>query len=480
MATAAQRQNADTLTDRVAAIVGAANVVAANEAMAPYLTDWRKLFRGRARLVARPGSTAEVAALVRLCAAERIPIVPQGGNTGYMGGATPSERGDAIVVSLARMSRVRALDPANYTMTVEAGCILQQMQEAAAAADRLFPLSLGAEGTCQIGGNLSTNAGGIAVLRYGNMRELALGLEVVLPDGTVWEGLRALRKDNTGYDLKQLFIGAEGTLGIITAAVLKLFPRPRDRVTVLAAVRDLDAALDLLSRCRTATGDALVSFELIPRIGIDLALKHIPTTLDPFPDPHDMCLLIEATAGVPESGLRAALESALAGGFEEGLVLDAVFAESETQARRLWHLREAIVEGQRLEGGNIKHDIAVPISQVPAFIAKAMAAVHEVVPGARPVAFGHLGDGNVHFNLAPPEGADLDSFLAEAPRLAPVVHQVAASFAGSISAEHGLGQLKRDEITRYKSTVELNLMRTLKHALDPHGIMNPGKVVQGG
>ncbi|MBX6320955.1 MAG: FAD-binding oxidoreductase [Rhodospirillaceae bacterium] len=477
---ARRARGAEDLADRIAAIVGEAHCIRAPEAMAPYLTDWRGLFRGRARLVARPGSTAEVAAVVRLCAEARVPIVPQGGNTGYMGGATPSPDGDAVVVSLARMNRVRAIDAANYTMTVEAGRILQQVQEAAAEADRLFPLSLGAEGTCQIGGNLSTNAGGIAVLRYGNMRDLTLGLEVVLPDGSVWDGLRALRKDNTGYDLKHLFIGAEGTLGIITAAVLKLFPQPRARVTVFAAVRDLEAALALLSLCRTATGDALVSFELVPRIGIELALKHVPGTLDPFPQPYDVCLLIEATAGVADSGLRAALESALASGLEEGLVLDALFAESEAQTRRLWHLREAIVEGQRLEGGNIKHDIAVPVSKVPAFIAQASAAASAIVPGAQPVAFGHLGDGNVHFNLAPPPGTDPQAFLAAAARITPAVHEVAAALGGSISAEHGLGQLKRDEITRFKSAVEIELMRSVKRALDPLGIMNPGKVVTVG
>jgi FAD/FMN-containing dehydrogenase len=300
----------------------------------------------------------------------------------------------------------------------------------------------------------------------------------VLPDGSVWEGLRGLRKDNTGYDLKQLFIGAEGTLGVITAAVLKLFPRPRERVTAFVAVRDLDAALALLSRCREATGDALVSFELVPRIGIDLALKHVPASIDPLPQPYDLCLLIEATAGVPQSGLREALESALGAGLDDGSVLDAAFAESEEQRRRLWHLREAIVEGQRLEGGNIKHDIAVPVSQVPAFIAQASAAVQDLVPGARPVAFGHLGDGNVHFNLAPPPGMDLDAFIAETARITPAVHAVAAALGGSISAEHGLGQLKRDEIARYKSPLEIELMHTVKRALDPHDIMNPGKVVR--
>jgi FAD/FMN-containing dehydrogenase len=466
------------LAERVAAIVGRDHCLAEPAAMAPYLTDWRGNFHGRARLVARPGSTAEVAALVQLCVAERVPVVPQGGNTGYMGGATPSGCGDAIVLALARMNRVRAIDAANYTMTVEAGCILQQVQEAAAAADRLFPLSLGAEGTCQIGGNLSTNAGGIAVLRYGNMRELTLGLEAVLPDGTVWEGLRALRKDNTGYDLKQLFIGAEGTLGVITAAVLKLFPRPRQRVTAFVAVRDVAAAVELLSRSRAATGDALTSFELIGRLGIDLALKHVPASLDPLAAPHAFCVLIEATAGVPDSGLRAALEAALGTALEDGLVVDAVFAETEAQARRLWHLREAIVEGQRLEGGNMKHDVSVPVSRVAELIAKATAAAQAVLPGLRPVPFGHIGDGNIHFNLCPPLGMTAEAFLARTPHVTRAVHDVVAALDGSISAEHGLGQLKRDEIGRYKAALELELMAKVKRALDPLGIMNPGKVVR--
>ena len=450
------------------------------EAMAPQLTDQRGRYHGRAALLVRPDSTAAVAEVVRLCAGAGVPIVPQGGNTGLVGGATPSDSGGEILLCLSRLNRIRAIDPLNYTMTVEAGCILQQVQEAAAAAGRLLPLSLGAEGSCQIGGNLSTNAGGIAVLRYGNARELVLGLEVVLPDGRVWDGLRALRKDNTGYDLKQLFIGAEGTLGIITAAVLKLFPKPHERITAFTALSDLPATLDLLARCRAASGDAITSFELIPRIGIELALRHVAGTVDPLRHPAPHYLLIELTATMPDSGLRAALEQTLAAALEDGLILDATIAESGEQARRLWHLREAIVQAQRFEGGGIKHDISVPISRIPDFVDRATEAMEQALPGIRPVVFGHLGDGNLHFNLCRPTGMDPDAFLARRPELTPIVHDIAASLGGSISAEHGLGRLKRDEIARYKSAVELDLMRSLKTALDPRGIMNPEKLLPKG
>ncbi|WP_119460046.1 FAD-binding oxidoreductase [Rhodospirillaceae bacterium SYSU D60014] len=446
------------------------------EVMAPHLTDQRGQFHGRAALLVRPDSTAAVAEVVRLCAEAGVPIVPQGGNTGLVGGATPSEGGE-ILLCLSRLNRIRAVDALNYTMTVEAGCILQQVQEAAAAAERLFPLSLGAEGSCQIGGNLSTNAGGIAVLRYGNARELVLGLEVVLPDGRVWDGLRALRKDNTGYDLKQLFIGAEGTLGIITAAVLKLFPKPYERITAFAALDDLPSALELLTRCRAASGDAVTSFELIPRIGIDMALQHVAGTVDPLARPAPHYLLIELTATKPDSGLRAVLEQMLATALEDGLLLDATLAESGEQARRLWHLREAIVEAQKLAGGGIKHDVSVPVSRIPEFVDRAGRAVERALPGIRPVAFGHLGDGNIHFNLCQPTGMDREIFFARRPDLTRIVHDIAAGLDGSISAEHGLGQLKRDEIARYKSPVELDLMRRIKKALDPQDILNPGKLL---
>ncbi len=478
MATPAPSQPAlDEFLSEVRAAVGAQGWSDDPGVLGPHLVDWRGLFRGRTLLLVRPRTTEEVARVVGACARARVPIVPQGGNTGLVGGATPSADGHSILLNLSRLNRVRAVDPLNDTMAVEAGCILADVQKAAAAADRLFPLSLAAEGSCQIGGNLSTNAGGIAVLRYGNARALTLGLEVVLADGRVWDGLRALRKDNTGYDLMQMFIGAEGTLGVITAAVLKLFPRPRETVTALAAVAGLDAAVRLLARLRGQIGDRIASFELMSRFGIDLALRHGLGVVDPLAQRYEDYVLVEIADAASEGGLRARLEQSLAQAMEEGVVRDATIAESETQARRLWHLREAIVEGQRLEGASIKHDIAVPTSRVPAFIARARGLVEAASPGVRVHAFGHLGDGNIHFNLTIPLGMSEDEYRAKEPLLTRIVHDAAADFAGSISAEHGVGQLRREEIKRYKSPLELDLMRRVKAALDPDNIMNPGKVV---
>jgi len=374
------------------------------------------------------------------------------------------------------MNRIRAIDPVNFTMTVEAGCILARLHQAAAEANRLFPLSLGAEGSCQIGGNLSTNAGGIAVLRYGNARELTLGVEVVLPDGRVWDGLRGLRKDNTGYDLKQLFIGGEGTLGIITAATVKLFPRPRETDTAFLALDRVEDVMDLFARARAATADQLTAFELIPRAALDLALVHIPGTIDPLAARHPWYVLLEMSSSQTESGLRGLLERLLATALEEALIADGVIAESGAQAKELWHIREAIVEAQ-LFSGSIKHDVAVPVSKVADFIIRATAGVCERLPGIRPMAFGHVGDGNIRFNLTQPDGADTAAYLARWQEFNDIVHGIVRDLDGSISAEHGVGRLKRDEITHYKSAVEIELMRRVKRALDPDNIMNPGKLV---
>jgi FAD/FMN-containing dehydrogenase len=457
-------------------VVGPRGFIADPRDQEPYLAEARGLFRGRARLVVLPASTEEVAQVVRICARAKIPIVPQGGNTGLVSGALAAEDGDNIILALGRMNRIRAIDPINFTMTVEAGCILAQVQEAATAADRHFPLSLGAEGSCQIGGNLSTNAGGIAVLRYGNARELTLGLEVVLPDGRVWDGLRGLRKDNTGYDLKQLFIGGEGTLGIITAATVKLFPKPREIETAFLGLSRIEDAMGLFERARAATADQLTAFELIPRAGIDLALAHVPGTLDPLTGRHPWYVLLELSSSQSGSGIRDLLERLLATALEAGLVADGVLASSGAQAKSLWHLREAIVEAQKFSG-SIKHDVSVPVSRVAEFVARADAAVKQRLPGIRPIAFGHVGDGNIHFNLTQPPGADTGAYLARWQEFNDIVHALVRDLNGSISAEHGVGRLKRDEITHYKPDIEIELMRRLKRAFDPDNIMNPGKVI---
>ena len=466
-----------TLLAELRAIVGDAAVLTGGD-LSAWEVDWRKRSRGRALAVVRPASTDEVAAVVKACAAHATPIVTQGGNTGLVGGSVPDASGSQIVLSLARMNRIRAVDAEDFTLTVEAGCVLAAVQAAAEEAGRLFPLSLGSEGQCQIGGLISTNAGGTAVLRYGSMRDLVLGLEAVLPDGSVWEGLRRLRKDNTGYDLKHLFIGAEGTLGVVTAAVLKLFPRPRDEVTALASVPDARAAVALLGHLREATGDWVSSFELMAHTAIDFAVRTLPGTADPFPDA-PWCVLIELGAGSGHRNLRETAEEALAAAVEQGLALDAILAESQLQARRLWHLREAIPEAQRVSGPSVKHDVAVPVSAVPEMLERLGAAAEAVLPGVRPMPFGHVGDGNIHYNLLPPAGMPDAAFLARAGEITRAVHDGVAAMGGSISAEHGLGQLRREEILRYKSPTEMELMRRIKAALDPKGIMNPGKVIVG-
>ncbi|MCG8358292.1 MAG: FAD-binding oxidoreductase [Kiloniellales bacterium] len=473
----AEPRDVAALRAAIAEVVGEKGLVCDPQAMAPYLAEARGLYFGRTPFVVRPGSTAEVAAVVRLCAEAGAPVVPQGGNTGLVGGGVPFESGEEILVSLDRMKRIRDIDPVDDTMTVEAGCILQALQQAAESVDRLFPLSLGAEGSCRIGGNISTNAGGIHVLRYGNTRELVLGLEVVLPDGRVWDGLRRLRKDNTGYDLKQLFIGGEGTLGIITAAVLKLFPRPRARATAFAALADLPAVTALLARARTALGEAVSSFELIPRIGLDFAQRHGSGVVDPLAAHHDWYALIEASSATEGAGLDEGLERLLAEAHEAGLVPDAAIAASEAQALAFWRIREVLVEAQKQEGGSIKHDVSVPVSAVPAFIERAVAVAEGLVPGVRPVPFGHVGDGNIHFNLSQPSGADTAAYLARWDEVTRAVHDIVVALEGSISAEHGLGRLKRAEAERVKDPLEIELMRRVKAALDPDNLMNPGKLI---
>jgi len=457
--------------------VGPKGFLESEEDKAPFLTDERDLYHGTAPLVLRPANTEEVAAIVRICAAAGIGIVPQGGNTGYCGGSIPGRNNEQVVVSLGRMNRIRDIDPLNHTITVEAGCVLADVQAAAAEADRLFPLSLAAEGTCQIGGNLSTNAGGIAVLRYGNTRDLVLGLEAVLPSGEIWSSLKGLRKDNTGYDLKQLFIGAEGTLGIVTAAVCKLFPIPRETCTALLAVRDPGAATEMLSRLRAASSDGVTSFEYLHRACLDMVIEHIPDTTDPFDETYEHYVLVELASGREDSTLRDATEAELATAFDVGLLQNAVIAASSAQAKQLWRLREAIPESQKHAGGCIKHDISVPVSSVPEFLARATAAAESEIPGVRVVPFGHMGDGNIHFNLSQPLGEDRQTFLARTEHIEEVIHDIAVALDGSFSAEHGVGLLKKGELARYKSPVEIDLMRRIKQAFDPDDVMNPGKVL---
>ena len=474
------------LIERLRALVGDAGLITDPQEIRPYATDWRKRYFGKPLAVVKPASTAEVAAVMRLCAETRTAVVPQGGNTGLCGGATPLAAEDAsrfgaggaqIVLNLSRLNRVRAVDAVNNTITVEAGCVLANVQQAAAEAGRLFPLSLAAEGSCEIGGNLSTNAGGTAVLRYGNARDLLLGLEVVLPDGQIWDGLRGLRKDNTGYDLKQLFVGAEGTLGVITAAVLKLFPQPRARATALVALESPAKALQLLSHIQGACGDRLTGFELMSAFCLALVAKHFPATRLPFAEVHPQYVLLELSDTASAANLDNALHEALAEASEAGLALDAVVAASAAQATALWALRENIPEAQVHEGKQIKHDVSVPISRIAEFIAVTDAELQRAFPGVRMVTFGHLGDGNLHYNIAPAAGGGEDAFVARAGEISRIVHDSAARFAGSISAEHGLGQYKRDAILRYKSPLEMELMRRIKAALDPQGVMNPGKVL---
>ncbi len=457
-------------------IIGARNLLTESADMAPYLKEWRDLFTGKARAVARPSSTAQVAALLALAHETGTPIVPQGGNTGLVGGQIPVAEGREIILSLGRMDKVRSIDPVSDTIIVEAGVTLSRVQDAVDGADRLFPLSLASEGSCTIGGNLSTNAGGTAVLAYGNSRDLCLGLEVVLADGRIWNGLRTLRKDNTGYDLKNLFIGAEGTLGVITAASLKLFPKPKARATAFLAVDSPDQALALFHLARAEAGQQLTTFEIMPRFGVEVVLRHAPGTRDPLGAPSPWYVLMELSSPGAD-GLDATVERLLEAALDQGVISDAVLAASEAQRQDLWRIREAMSEVQRFEGGSIKHDVSVPVAAVPDFLAEAIALVIRMVPGCRPLPFGHLGDGNIHFNITQPEGADKAAFLARWDEINAAVHAVVSSFHGSISAEHGIGRLKKHLLPGVKDPVELALMRAIKATLDPTGILNPGAVL---
>jgi len=462
------------LLARFAAIVGEKNAITDAQAQAPYLVEFRDLYRGHTPVVLRPGSVAEVAEIVKLANDTATPIVPQGGNTGLSGGQIPLH--GEIVLSLNRLDRIREIDPVSNTITCEAGVTLLRAREAAASVDRLYPQLLPSEGTCTIGGNLSTNAGGTAALAYGIARSHALGIEVVLADGRVLNNLNKLKKDNTGYDLKDLFIGAEGTLGVITAAVLRLIPRPRSVETAFVGVPSPQAALDLFGLASERATGNVTSFELMLRLGIELVLRHGAGCRDPLPQPHPWYVLIELSSQA-RSGLRAVLEEILAEGLERGLVEDATIAESLDQTKMFWRIREMFGEVQRHEGGSIKHDVSVPVAAVPAFIEEANAAVAKLIPAARPLPFGHLGDGNIHYNVAQPVGADKAEFLSHWSGVNAAVFGVVAKHDGSISAEHGIGVMKRDLLPKVKDPVAYDLMRTLKRTLDPKGILNPGKVL---
>ena len=462
------------LAKRLAAIVGESAVIADAPGRAPHEIDWRGQIRGTAALVVKPGTADEVARVVATLAEAGVGIVPQAGNTSLCGASIPDASGTQVVVNVSRLNRVRAVDLANDTITVEAGCILADLQREADSRERFFPLSLGAEGSAQVGGLIGTNAGGTQVLRYGNMREQVLGLEAVLPDGRLWDGLRGLRKDNTGYDLKQLFIGAEGTLGIVTAAVLKLYPKPRAIATAWVALPDPAAGIALLQRLRGECGERLTGFELFPRVALDLVLRHAPRLADPLPAPSPWYALVECFDGTPGPALSALLEQSLARAFEAGEATDAAVATSEAQRQALWTLREGVTEAQKREGPSVKHDVSVPVSRIAELLTEGSAALERDFPGSRVVAFGHAGDGNIHWNLFPPAGADFRAFSTLANARA---YGIVRSLGGSISAEHGIGTLKRDLLPLHRSAIEIELQRAVKRALDPRGLMNPGKVI---
>jgi FAD/FMN-containing dehydrogenase len=458
-----------------AAIVGPEHALTDPDQQLPYLREWRDTYIGRSALVLRPATTADVSAILTLAHAHNIAVVPQAGNTGLVGGQI-AMRGE-IVVSVARMTKVRAVDAAGGTMTVEAGLTLAECQQTADKAGRFFPLSLPSEGSCRIGGNIGTNAGGVGVLAYGNMRQQVLGLEVVLADGRIWDGLRALKKDNTGYDLRDLFIGSEGTLGIVTAAVLRLLPRPAEKATAMVAIRSIEDALALFNMSLQAAGRGLTAFEFMPRLVIEFVLRHMAGTREPFAVTYPWYVLIEISGAEADGHAHRQMEGILTEATEQGLVIDTVIAQSLAHAKDLWRLREGISEAQKPEGGNIKHDVSVPIAAIPEFIQRANAIVERLCPGARPLPLGHFGDGNVHYNIAQPVGMAKADFTALTPAIMRAVHDLVMSCNGSISAEHGIGQTRRSELARVKSEVELSIMRSIKQALDPKGILNPGKVL---
>ena len=465
------------LVAQLQTLLGTSQVLTGADA-APYCTDWRRRYHGQALCVARPADTAEVALVVKACAAAGVPVVPQGGNTGLVGGGTPDADGRSVVLSLQRLHKVREIDAANQTLTAEAGCVLQAVQQAAADADWLFPLSMGSEGSCTLGGNLATNAGGTQVLRYGNARELCLGLEVVTPQGEVYSELHGLRKNNTGYDLRHLFIGSEGTLGIITAATLKIFPQPRGMVTAWAAVDSAEHAVALLALARQHLGASLTGFEWMTHDALHLVHRHFPDMAVPLYKNTPCCVLLELSDAENEAHGRLQIENLLQAALDGQLITDAIVAENLTQARTLWHIRESIPLAQAQDGLNVKHDISLPISAIAQYVAETNAAVQQAVPGARIVNFGHLGDGNLHYNVQAPIGQAPADFLAacEAP-LNQIIFDNVARLGGSISAEHGIGQLKRDTLPKYKSPVALQMMRAIKRALDPHNTMNPGRLI---
>ncbi len=466
-----------TLLDQFAAIVGDRYALRAPDDIAPYVKEERGLWPGVSPLVLRPGSVAEISAIMKLATQTRTPVVPQGGNTGLVGGQMPDRSGSQIILSLGRLNRIREIDTRSNTITAEAGIILANLHKAAEDVDRLYPLALASQGTCQVGGNLSANAGGVGAVSYGIARDLCLGLEVVLPTGEVLDDLRKLKKDNTGYDLKDLFIGAEGTLGVITAAVLKLFPRPRSRDVAWIGLKSPDAALDLLNAALSGAGTGLTAFELIHRRALEFQAKHFPGTPCPISLDHEWFVLMEISSGRSESDARELSEGILGDALESGLIDDAAISESLTQADTFWRLREEIPESQKPEGASIKHDISVPVAAIPDFIARAAVDVERVCPGARVVCFGHMGDGNLHYNISQPVGWEKQAFLDLYRPMNKAVHDVVRALDGSISAEHGIGVLKRDELLSTAPPVAIDLMRRVKAAFDPAGIMNPGKII---